>query len=78
VVWIVGEFELVAPPRKLVFSWRLGSDSPAPERVTVRFEPRGGATEVIVIHERIASAASRSTHEQGWNGCLEGLAGYLE
>lgn len=43
------------------------------ERVTVRFEPRDNATEVIVVHERIASPAACEIHEQGWNGCLDGL-----
>lgn len=77
VVWIVGEFELVAPPHKLVYTWRLEPDSQAPERVTVRFEPRDGATEVIVVHERIPNTATRDMHEQGWHGCLAGLAEYL-
>ncbi|MCI0571319.1 MAG: SRPBCC domain-containing protein [Myxococcaceae bacterium] len=77
VVWIVGEFELVSPPHRLVYSWRLEPGTQEPERVTVRFEPKDGATEVIVVHERIASQASRDEHEKGWNGCLDGLAAYL-
>ena len=39
---------------------------------------RGAATEVIVTHERIADAATRAGHEQGWSGCLDGLARYAE
>jgi uncharacterized protein YndB with AHSA1/START domain len=77
VLWIVGEFERVRPPHELVYSWRLEPGSPLPERVTVRFEPREGATEVIVIHERITTAAARATHEQGWIGCFEGLEGFF-
>ncbi len=76
-IWIVGEFEVVAPPHKLVYTWRLEPGSQVPERVTIRFEPRDGATEVIVAHERIPDAASRDEHEQGWRGCLDGLAEYL-
>jgi len=76
-VWIVGEFELVAPPHKLVYTWRLEPDARASERVTVRFEPRDGATEVIVIHDRIPNMAIRDRHEQGWHGCLNGLAEFL-
>lgn len=78
VVWIVGAFELVEPPRKLVYSWQLEPGAPASERVTVRFEPRDAATEVIVVHERIASKASRETHASGWEGCLDGLSAFLE
>ncbi len=36
-----------------------------------------GATEVIVVHERIADALTRDLHEQGWTGCLDGLEEYL-
>jgi uncharacterized protein YndB with AHSA1/START domain len=76
VIWISGEFEVVEPPGKLVYSWRVeGKDSPSAEcsRVTVHFEPCADGTEVIVIHERIDSEATRTDHEHGWNGCLDGL-----
>lgn len=76
-IWIVGEFEAVAPPRQLVYTWRIEPATGAAERVTVRFEPRGMATEVTVTHERIRTEAVRRSHEAGWTGCLDGLAGYL-
>ena len=76
-LWIVGEFEVVDPPNKLVYSWRAGSESQHSERVTVQFEPRGDATEVTVVHERILNAATRDRHLGGWDGCLDGLASYL-
>lgn len=78
VVWISGEFEQIEPPHKLVYTWSLGASHQGLERVTVKFEPRGEATEVIVIHERIADPATRSGHEQGWHGCLDGLVRFLE
>jgi uncharacterized protein YndB with AHSA1/START domain len=77
VVWISGEFEVVEPPHKLVYTWRMGSDAQEAERVTVRFEPREGATEVIVVHERIPNRKTRDAHEKGWYGCLDGLVEYL-
>jgi uncharacterized protein YndB with AHSA1/START domain len=81
VLWISGTFELVDPPRRLVYDWLIEQkNAPAPERsrVTVRFEPRGVGTEVIVIHERIDTEATRADHEHGWNGCLEGLAALFD
>jgi hypothetical protein len=33
---------------------------------------------VIVTHERIASEELRKMHEQGWFGCLEGLAKFVK
>ena len=76
VVWIAGQFEAIEPPHKLVYTWRLESETREFERVTVLFEPHGDSTEVVVLHERIPDAARRSQHEQGWIGCLEGLANY--
>jgi uncharacterized protein YndB with AHSA1/START domain len=72
-VAIEGEFEHIQPPHKLVYTWRMGGELPESSRVTVRFEPRGDATEVIVVHEQIASQAVRDSHEHGWRGCLDGL-----
>ncbi len=72
VVVIEGEFLEVEPPSKLVYTWRIDPRA-APERVTVRFEGRGAATEVIVVHERIADEAAARSHEEGWIGCLERL-----
>jgi uncharacterized protein YndB with AHSA1/START domain len=77
VVWISGEFEVVEPPHKLVYTWRMGSDGQDSERVTVRFEPREGATEVIIVHERIPNQKTREAHENGWYGCLDGLVEFL-
>jgi uncharacterized protein YndB with AHSA1/START domain len=77
VLWIVGKFEVVEPPRRLTYTWRLEGISETAERVTVRFEAQGEATEVIVMHERIPSRELRDQHQHGWQGCLDGLAQYL-
>jgi uncharacterized protein YndB with AHSA1/START domain len=75
VVWISGEFEVVEPPRRLVYSWLVEGKNVEADRslVTVRFEPRDGGTEVIIVHERIDSEETKRDHERGWNGCLDGL-----
>ncbi|HEY8077210.1 MAG TPA: SRPBCC domain-containing protein [Labilithrix sp.] len=74
-LWIAGEFEVVDPPRRLVYSWTVG-DGPT-ERVQVRFEPRGDATEIVIAHEKILDEPTRAGHEKGWEGCLDGLTGWL-
>ena len=75
-VWISGRFEAIDRPRQLVYRWTIEPAAGA-ERVTVSFDEHAGVTEVVLVHERIADAASRDQHAQGWNGCLDGLVEYL-
>jgi uncharacterized protein YndB with AHSA1/START domain len=82
---IVGEFVKWSPPALLSYTWVVGAlnEVPSTERddaelVTVRFEPRGSATEVIVVHERIQSEDTKRTHSHGWHGCLDGLSEFIE
>jgi len=76
-VTITGEFREIEPPSKLVYTWRTGPSHEGSSLVTVRFERRGEATEVTIVHDQIPSEPVRTSHEQGWNGCLDGLAHYL-
>jgi uncharacterized protein YndB with AHSA1/START domain len=77
VLWITGEFEVIERPRRLIYTWRVGSEADASERVIVTFEARSEGTEVIVTHERIPNMAMRDLHNKGWLGCLEGLVEYM-
>jgi uncharacterized protein YndB with AHSA1/START domain len=76
-IWIAGDFEVVEPPNRLTYTWHLEGTEQLPERVTVQFEPMGELTDVVVTHERIATRPLRDQHEQGWQGCLDGLARYV-
>jgi uncharacterized protein YndB with AHSA1/START domain len=78
ILWISGEFEAIERPDRLVYTWRVGNEQAAAERVTVTFEARGEDTEVTVAHERIPTQVMRDMHEQGWVGCLDGLINYLQ
>jgi uncharacterized protein YndB with AHSA1/START domain len=77
IAWIVGEYKIVDPPRKLVYTWSMDSEAWAPQLVTVRFEARDAATEVIIVHEYLSDVTTRDQHEQGWIGCLDGLERYI-
>ena len=74
---IEGTFRAIEPPHKLVYTWRMGAEASESSLVTVRFEARGDATEVVVVHESIPSEAARRSHEDGWNGCLDGLETFV-
>jgi uncharacterized protein YndB with AHSA1/START domain len=78
VVWIAGIFEVIEPPHRLTYTWKLESQDGPLERVTVCFEAHGRATEVVVTHERIPYESARTSHERGWIGCLESLMKYAE
>ena len=69
-VTIQGEFRVIDVPHKLVYTWRTADEE---SLVTVRFEPHGEETEVVVVHEEIPSKPVRKSHEQGWQACLDGL-----
>lgn len=73
---IEGEFLVVDEPHRLVYTWRAGADQTS--RVTVHFERRGDATEVIVVHEQVPDERIRESHESGWEGCLDGLERYFD
>jgi uncharacterized protein YndB with AHSA1/START domain len=76
---IVGEFEAIEPPHRLVYTWQVDGASGTLERIAVRFQAdSGGSTEVVVTHERIGDEALREQHRRGWEGCLNGLAEHLK
>ena len=80
VVWIRGRFLTIEPPHRLVYTWRVEGNPMqlADELVTVSFEPRTpGATEIVVVHERIANEDQRRSHEHGWAACMDGLVAFL-
>ena len=40
-------------------------------QVTVEFRERGAETELVLTHERFASARAREEHAEGWRTCLD-------
>lgn len=75
-VTIEGEFRVVEPPRKLVYTWNI-DDGGGESLVTVKFDAHDSETEVIVVHEEIPEEQTRDSHEEGWLGCLDGLEGHF-
>jgi uncharacterized protein YndB with AHSA1/START domain len=65
-----GEYREVQPPERLVYTWSWEDGKAVDTLVTVEFRDLGGATEVVLTHERFASAEWRDKHSEGWSGCL--------
>lgn len=75
-IW--GSYLEVKPPEKLVYTWAWKHDAgmgttEGDTTVTVEFRDRGPETELVLTHERFASAAARDEHTQGWTSCLNRL-----
>jgi uncharacterized protein YndB with AHSA1/START domain len=70
----VGAYREIDAPRKLVFTWTW-EQRPMPDTlITIEFNERAGATEVVLTHELFPSVEERDHHNQGWIGCLDRLA----
>lgn len=69
-----GKFEVFEPPHRLAMSWSWeGEDTPA-SYVQATFKPSGAQhTELTFVHDKLQDDATRSSHEQGWNGALDKL-----
>jgi uncharacterized protein YndB with AHSA1/START domain len=82
----VGTYREVKPPERLVFTWQFEKDGsgeaegevePPEMLVTLEFRALGKQTELILTHERFATADSRDRHEQGWTRCLAELGKFV-
>jgi uncharacterized protein YndB with AHSA1/START domain len=76
---LMGTYREIAPPKKVVFTWRWEDGPGANESlVTILFRDLGPSTEILLTHELLPSAEERGKHEHGWNGCLDQLASFLK
>ncbi|MFY9553000.1 MAG: SRPBCC family protein [Thermoanaerobaculia bacterium] len=80
---IRGEYLEVRPPERLVYTWTWDHDPGFGEQtgdtlVTVEFRERGKETELVLTHERFATAKARDEHDNGWKQCLDRLSKLAE
>jgi uncharacterized protein YndB with AHSA1/START domain/DNA-binding transcriptional ArsR family regulator len=68
-----GEFLVVDPPRRLVFTWISQPTALRLTVVAVDFEAEGKGTRVTLRHEGFADPETARAHSGGWNGILETL-----
>ena len=67
-----GEYKVIAPPEKLVFTWN--SDFVRNTVVTVKFRQVADGTEVTLEHDFLPTDKARDDHRKGWTVCLGNLA----
>ena len=73
-----GEYLEVAPPRRLVMSWRWTfgggtSEQGRTSRVEFDLAPIPGGTELTFTHADLANEVSRDGHASGWTGAFDKL-----
>ena len=66
-----GEYKIIAPPEKLVFTWN--SDFVQDTVVTVHFRKISDGTEITLEHEFLPTDEDRKNHSKGWTVCLNNL-----
>ena len=71
-----GEYLEVRPPERLAMTWAWLGDEDEGGESRIEIDLRAlddGATELTFTHSRLASEASRISHEGGWSGALDKL-----
>lgn len=72
-----GEYLVVEPPSKLVFTWVSNNTCNQPTLVTVELFERGNACELVLTHERLPDADAVRRHKTGWGQIVDRLALHL-
>jgi len=82
-----GRYLEVKPLERLVYTWDWEKDGGGTEfgelegnetQVTVEFRASSTGTQLVLTHERFASAESRDRHEGGWTDWMSRLAKFIE
>lgn len=77
---VEGVYEVVDPPRRLVYTWEPGWDEEARgSRVELLLEEEAGGTRLRTLHTGFATARSRDDHSAagGWPAVLRALAAHV-
>src|SRR5262245_7906191 len=69
-----GEYRVLEPGRRLVFTWASPVTGWAPTLVTIELSPHEDGTRLVLVHEGLATDDIRSGHRRGWTSIVEKLA----
>lgn len=70
-----GVYQEIVPSSRLVLTWHWEHDNTETPltRLTLEFRPHRDGTELVLVHEGFADAATQEQHVGGWQGCLDSL-----
>jgi uncharacterized protein YndB with AHSA1/START domain len=72
-----GEYRVVDPPSRLVFTWHSPITTPAGSLVTVELTPHPAGTRLVLTHEGLPNDDVAGRHTRGWGSILDLLAAHL-
>jgi uncharacterized protein YndB with AHSA1/START domain len=73
-----GEYRVLEPGRRLVFTWASPVTGWQPTLVTIELSPHEDGTRLVLVHEGLATEDIRAGHRWGWTGILEKLAHHTQ
>ena len=75
---IHGEYVALNPYDQLVFTWEWESDEEEVNSlVTIDLKENNGTTDMVLLHEKLASQESVDLHNEGWMGCVAQLEAFV-
>jgi uncharacterized protein YndB with AHSA1/START domain len=69
-----GSYQEISRPRRIVFTWNSPFAGNHGSLVTVDFNAKGRATEIVITHERLPSEEMVNAHAGGWGSILDRIA----
>lgn len=68
-----GEYVVVEPPHRLVFTWVWDHDAAHPQLIELRFSEREGRTSVVMTNSAIPTGDDVRDQDRGWRRCYDNL-----
>ena len=68
-----GEYRVVDPPRRLVFTWVWDDQPDQPQLIELEFAERDGRTTVSMTNSAIPTGGRLESQERGWQVCYDNL-----
>lgn len=75
ILLITGEYLVVEPPDRLVYTWRFQGENPEESLITVEFKGDGDKTEIVVTHERASKEMAQGAIA-GWEAVQHSLEAF--
>jgi uncharacterized protein YndB with AHSA1/START domain len=72
-----GEYRVLEPGRRIVFTWASAATGGGDTLVTIELAPHEDGTRMVLIHERLPDADALRSHERGWTTIAWKLARHL-